>query len=274
VKFIHPEYKIEIDTDSFDLKKAFKDLNDIYKKIPNTKCLHCPGKKGVEADCCKSFSPPMLLVEFLNILSKLEKEDKEFQEKFVVECMQSFLNPEYQNECLLLKDVFCRYYDQRPFSCRMFGQYSDVEWKGRIEAIQEQSFVDPRKLPFYKQCKNIQVLAKKGKKSVKKGDSDYFFKSIYSIDLRLFDYFGEKGKPSLGPLFVLSSKTYLPIYTHLLLIRIGPELLEQLAIVKLNGRQDYDLYLEGELSEEKYIEKKKGIEDFFQIIKKSIMEGE
>ena len=68
--FFHPEYKIEIDTDIFDLKIAIKDLNDIYKKIPDTKCLHCPGKDKVEADCCKCFSPPMLLIEFLNILTK------------------------------------------------------------------------------------------------------------------------------------------------------------------------------------------------------------
>ncbi|HUS51036.1 MAG TPA: hypothetical protein VMZ91_12785 [Candidatus Paceibacterota bacterium] len=268
--FFHPEYKIEIDTDIFDLKIAIKDLNDIYKKIPDTKCLHCPGKDKVEADCCKCFSPPMLLIEFLNILTKLEKEDKEFQKKFTVECMNSFLNPEYENQCLLMENVFCKYYEQRPFSCRMFGQYSDFEWRDKIKTMEEQYIVDPKKLPFYKQCKNIQ---NKSKKILKKGDSDYLFKSIYNIDLNVFNMFKEKNKPSLGPLFVFSSKTYLPIYTHLLLIKIGPDLLEQLAIVKLSGRKDYDLYLENEITKEKYMEKKKGIEDFFQIIKKSILEG-
>ena len=93
MRFFHPEYEIFLKTDDLASYKTYGDLNKLYKKIPNAVCIKCPGKKCVEADCCKSFSPPMMLVEFLNILDKIEKElSKEKKSELILKCIKSVLN--------------------------------------------------------------------------------------------------------------------------------------------------------------------------------------
>ena len=137
MRFFHPEYEIFLKTDDLTAYKAYGDLKRLYKKIPNAVCIKCPKKKSIEADCCKTFSPPMMLVEFLNILDEIEKTlCKEKKTELIIKCIKSVLNINISKKCVLLsKNNKCICYNRRPMNCRMFGLYTKEEWSDRLKKL-------------------------------------------------------------------------------------------------------------------------------------------
>ncbi|MCK5615495.1 YkgJ family cysteine cluster protein, partial [Candidatus Pacearchaeota archaeon] len=268
-KFIHNGYGIDIDTKSLEMFKLYGELKDLYSKIPKTKCLNCPGKKGVEADCCKVFSPPMLLIEFLHILRSIEDDSEEERKDLYYRCFESYLNPSYEKRCVLLNDDNqCIVYNTRPFSCRMFGLYEEQEWEDRLKSITEEIKInetsetpDEENVPFAKQCKGIKIKKKKEKiKSITKGTSDYIYKHIHYLDINVFPE--ELAKDAAA--VVMGSYTYLPFVAQYLLMQIGQEKLDNLATMKITVRK---LEKEDKL---KFAKNMGEIDDFLKIVKKEI----
>jgi len=267
MKFEHPGYYTEIDTDDLETIKLFVQLDEIYKGIPKTKCLQCPLKSNVQADCCKVFSPPMYLVEFLNIFRKMEDFTKEQKMEIVSKCIDSVLDPQIIKPCLLLDGLLCSVYGGRPFSCRMFGVYSQVEWKGRLKSYSHQLGIPPEEIPFFEQCKGVEVIKKK--KSgvpavISKDKSDDMFDRIQRLDISLFK------DRACGTSVVYSTATYIPFDAHYLQIIIGPENLENLVTMKISLRKNENLFEEGEISEKEYKKIKKEVKDFASIVKESM----
>ena len=262
MKFHHPDYGINIDTHSLESIKLLGKLKKIYENLPQTRCLQSPGKNGVESDCCKTFSPPMLLIEFINMLNILESKDRKELDELLYYCYESFLSPNYTKPCVLLEETLCKVYGARPFSCRMFAQYDDKEWENRLKTISKELDLDPKDVPFSKQCKGIEIKPKSKVKSVTKEKSDNIFRSIHTLDIELFN---DKKR---GYEIVMNSMTYLPFDAHYLCLRIGPDLLDQLASIKIKMR---DLKTQGK--EEELSLLKENVNGLLAKVKESMFGG-
>jgi Fe-S-cluster containining protein len=260
----YPAFGISVDLDDLEKSKSIFKLKDIYKDIPDTKCNHCPLKKGVEADCCKTFSPPMNLVEFLNIL-KHNTYSKEQKIDLICECIKSYLNPNYIKPCLLLKNNQCSVYEQRPFSCRMFGLYTQDEWNSRLESISVQLDVEKQEVPFFCQCKGIEVTGKKSK--ISKKESDESFKKIHELDL---DFFNDLFQ---GRQMVYSSITYMPFDAHFLSIFIPVDEIENLATTKLMHREKIKKFKNKEISKKELDIFENNIKDYTENLCVTIRES-
>lgn len=263
MKTTHPYYGIKINTESKKTQKIFEDLNKHYDRLPSTKCLNCPTKCGVEADCCKVFSPPMLLVEFLQAMTKIEKWPEEQQVDLLYSCLESFLNPDRVKPCILLENVLCSIYDARPLSCRLFGIYEDSEYKERLKKF----FGDqpPENTPFIKQCKNLEVDGKENFVSKTKSDAIFFF--IHKLDISLFE------DKRVGEEVVMSSCTYMPFDAHYLCLMFGPDYLDDLTKIKLDLRKVKDNYEKDTTNKENkslFIKKEEEVKDLLIQIKNSL----
>ncbi len=222
--FVHNFFGISIDTELEELKNNFQKLENLYKKIPNTICLFCPKKTTVEADCCKHFSPPMYLIEFINSLKEIQLLSKEDENKLLFSCYKSFLNPNIIRPCVLLKDTLCSIYSTRPFSCRVYPSYPKKEWENRLNTVAKEWNIPISEIPMKDQCPNVKVKGMPNKLTAK--DENEIFKNICDIDITLFD------SPEFGQELAYSAATYLPFDAHYLLMKIGADKLEELSDIR------------------------------------------
>lgn len=267
MKTTHPYYGIKIDTEDESFIKIIENLQNHYKRLPGTKCLNCPTKCGVEADCCKVFSPPMLLVEFLYAMTQIEKWPEEKQVKLLYSCIESYLNPSYTKPCVLLENVLCSIYGARPLSCRLFGLYEDKEYEDRLKKIFGEH--PPENTPFIKQCKNLDVEGEENFVPKTKSDAIFFF--IHTLDIELFE------DKEMGKEIVMSSCTYMPFDAHYLCLIYGPDYLETLTDMKEELRKLQKLYEQDETNYTarlNYKKKESQIQDFLDKVKKSIFNSE
>lgn len=268
MKFIHPHFGIEIDTDSEKFIDRVNRLDNLYGELPPAKCMNCPGKCGVKADCCKVFSPPMNLIEFSNILKIIERDmTKEQQDELAVKCIDSFINPDYFKPCILLNENKCSVYSGRPLSCRLFGLYVKPEYERRVREIAKEipEYVE---IPFKEQCGGLEY--EPGKKEVFSGHSDRIFKDIHKIDMEMFSPpFTEEDAKEI----VMESCTYMVFEAHYLSVRIGPESLDLLAEMKRSLRRAKDAFMadKDNISNNLAFKKKEmQVKDFTDQIKKMI----
>ena len=251
-----------LDTDSETSKKKYEELRNLYKQIPPTKCLVCPGKEGVEADCCKTFSPPLLLVEFLAIMDQLKDQTEEEKKDLLFRCYQSYLDPGFTKKCVLLNGLLCSVYPARPYNCRMFGVTPHEEWEKRSKDRGEETGLSPEEVPFSKQCDGMKIKKKSPIKKISKETSDKIFKTIHDLDISLYkDRFFGKG-------VVMESMTYMPFDAHYLSVFIGPEHLETLADIKMGLRNSKKEGNEGD-----YLNKLKNVQEFLKQVKEQIYGG-
>lgn len=261
MKFFHPYYEILVDTSDLNFVSLLGKLNEYYKKIPNTKCINCPGKCGVEADCCKSFSPPMLFIEFIAILKTMASLPKEKLKEVHYNCFASYLNPEQAKPCMLLKETLCSVYAQRPLACRLFGLYPKKEYEDRLDRVSKELKVSIDETPFAKQCQNIES---SGTKTVPTETSQKIFENIHELDVQLFE------DRAVGKYFVYGTKTYMPFDAHWLLLHIGPDELQNLTAIKLNLRDLRKSLKDGKVSKEDVDVAEEQVKEFLESIKKSI----
>lgn len=269
MKINHPNYNVEIDTEKESIKDVLDKLEETYQKLPETKCLNCPMKETVEADCCKVFSPPMLLSEFTNAMTIITEWTKEDQDKLAYACFESFLNPDIAKPCVLLKGTLCSIYNSRPLSCRLFGIYSDFEYNERLEKISKELNVPKEDIPFSCQCRNLEVKTKgKGNLNfVSKQDSDKIFESLYKLDAKMFD------SKEYGEYIVNFSLTYMPFDAHYLCVRIGPDNLDILTDMKLmlrDAKKKYEANKEDSTLFLEFSKKEKEVQEFLKTVKNSL----
>ena len=277
MKFEHPHFGLELDTESEESKEAFKNLQKIYSGIPATICHFCPKKKQVEADCCRHYSPPMYLIEFLQALSIIEDKNDKEKDQILVDCVHNYINADVIHQCPLLKeDNACSVYEARPFSCRMYGQYPSQEWKRRLKTVSEQLGISADKIPMKDQCGDPNVTLKGKKvKYLTLIEENKLFRQIPKLDIEVF-------KSSLGiddetaQDMVYESMdspplTYLPFDAHYILVRLGPENLETFTQVRsllIEKNRKKDLSDTDSLD---FIKIKSNVQDFIKNIENQIL---
>lgn len=270
MKFIHPHFGIEINTEDEKIQEMLGQLKELYGELPNAKCLQCPGQCSVTAECCKVFSPPMNLIEFVHIMTDIGELTQEEKSQLAMKCVDSFVNPDYFKSCTLLNGVNCSVYKERPLACRLFGVYVEAEYEERVRKVSAKipAYVD---IPFKKQCRNLEY--PDGKREIFRGHSDRIFKQIHDLDMKFFDSLSEKDAKDL----VMSSCTYMPFEAHYLSVVIGPDALDLLAEMKISLRRAKDAHLLDKSNIPNHLafkKKEKQVQDFLDEIKKSIVPKE
>jgi len=257
----HEFYKLDIETKNSKYKKINRKLKGLYGQLPASKCLFCPGKCSVEADCCKVFSPPMLLVEFLNAIETINEWDKEKQRTLLFSCLDSFIIIESVKPCILLEKNLCSIYGARPLSCRLFSMYPDEEWEKRLNIISKDSNVNKEDLPFFKQCRNVEIDG--NEKTVPTKKSDAIFKKLYKLDIELFQ------NKEIGTKIVLNdSSTYMPFEAHYICYKLGAHIIQVLTDMKLMIRKLKENKESGSLE---YIKLEKNLKEFVGVLKNSLV---
>lgn len=267
MKFIHPHFGIEINTKDEKVQNMIKRLKDLYSELPNAKCLQCPGQCSVTAECCKVFSPPMNLVEFVHIMTNIGELTQEQKSNLAVKCVDSFVNPDYFKACTLLNDVNCSVYNERPLACRLFGVYVEAEYEERVRKVSAKipEYVD---IPFKKQCRNLEYTD--GKREIFRGHSDRIFKQIHELDMEFFSSLSSEQAKDI----VMSSLTYMPFEAHYLSVVIGPDALDLLAEMKMSLRKAKDAYMLDKSNIPNNLafkKKEQQVKDFLEEIKKNIV---
>lgn len=270
MKFKHPLFEIVVDTDDLMIADLLGKLDIIYQCVPKTKCIHCPNKETVEADCCKVFSPPIYFIEFVSILKKIDRtnqEEGDFLSKIspvIKRSIDSFLywdEKELIKPCALLDKDLCSFYNERPYSCRAFGLSSELEWQKKLDGIMKQTGLAKEEIPFYEQCNFVKKRSKETL-TLSAEKSNELFDSIYNIDVMLFKQdIGKKG---------ISYITYMPFDHHLLCLFLGPDNLEILTDMKILQSNTYRKYKDGEKTKEEFDKIREEVKSFAEILKENI----
>lgn len=268
MRFYHEHFGLNIpNIDSPEFSHIFVELKKQYSRIPNTKCLFCPGCEIVVATCCKNFNPAMNLVEFMSILKIINSEwTDEDRKKLLYKCFETYLNPNMIKPCpLLAEDNRCPVYMGRPSGCRYYGQYSKKSWNERMKSVSNRLGVSIDKLPMKgEQCSNIAIEGKKRHEAISKETEDDSFEKIFMLDKHLFD-------DEISSNFIVNQGlTYLTFDAHYLLYRTGPDNLEVLTDIRMKLDEKKEKFENGELEEEDLREEEKKVEDFLKEVKKNI----
>jgi Fe-S-cluster containining protein len=273
--FFNELFGIECDTASMKNKRILKKLNRYYEKIPATVCNFCPTKLSVEADCCKHFSPPMYLAEFISALKIIEKWSKDDKMDLLSACFESFINPDIVRPCPLLgSDNKCQIYSARPFSCRMYGQYPKSEWEKRLKQVSKDWEVSEDEIPMKDQCgcPNVDFL-KKNIKPLTVEEENNIFQGITDLDIETV-----KENALLKSIdgnferdIVYGGKTYMPFDTHYLLMFVGPDNLEKLADMRSILFEKKKQLKAGEIQEQDLVDARNQVEDFLSLMKNNII---
>jgi len=273
--FVNELLGIEFNTLSLKTKNILKKLQKQYDKIPATVCHFCPQKMTVEADCCKHFSPPMYLSEFVAILKIVEKWNQEEKLDLLSSCFESFVNHDIVRPCPLLgADNRCKIYQSRPANCRFYGQYSDPEWQKRLKKVSEEWEISIDEIPMKKQCgcPNVDFSRKDAKSLALKEEND-IFEEIAELDVEFLEENAiiKNGLTNFERDLVYSGKTYLSFDAQYLLIFIGPDNLEKLADMRAILREKNKQLKAGKIKEEEFLEIENQVESFLSLIKNNIV---
>jgi Fe-S-cluster containining protein len=106
------------------------ELTGLYDRVPATTCQR-------KTDCCANM-PEIAAIEFLNmyrVLRDLPEEERERRLNRTI--IYFFSNASYIQPCPWLEGKDCLIYDQRPFSCRAYGLWSEERYQAQVEASRE-----------------------------------------------------------------------------------------------------------------------------------------
>lgn len=194
-----------------EINGSFKTLENIYKRIPKTKCKKC-------SKCCKE-NPGATFSEFLNFFRSFSKlpNNKELINNIVRTNLSGLVT---NTKCSFLNKDLCTIYDKRPFSCRIFGLesekafnknfiYTDLVNENLIRTFREVYNIKIIKKDKLNYCDNVTVIDK-----ININDYD-----IENLNLRLSKLefkFYKKGFPL--------NKEYLDSYEAYIIYLIAEEL--------------------------------------------------
>jgi Fe-S-cluster containining protein len=126
-----------IDLTSSNLEGPIVALNVLYNGMPATSgCEKCEEINGDDARwCCRTQSPSMYYVEFLQVLKAIgDNWDEEKKTEVVLRAVRNYLDNSLSKGCVFY-DNECTIYSDRPFACRMYGVISKENWDKRWETL-------------------------------------------------------------------------------------------------------------------------------------------
>jgi len=137
-------------------------LDRIYSSKANL-ATTCAGR----CECCKVACPQMNYSEFISLLttiwSKASNDEKldlicQSLEYFFLYDFDKFGKGSLVKPCMLLSEKGeCKYYEQRPLNCRLYGLWPEEDYKKRVDAFAEayEGKLTREELPLNTQCPDV-----------------------------------------------------------------------------------------------------------------------
>lgn len=127
-----------VNLSSSESQRAIVSLNVLFNGMPKTSgCEKCVEINGENAFwCCKSQSPSMYYVEFLNVYQEVRKWNKENRQALLFRSIRNYLDNSISKGCIFYVDG-CLCYNQRPQICRNYGVIPQENWEKRWESLKD-----------------------------------------------------------------------------------------------------------------------------------------
>jgi len=168
-----------IDTRDDNIRGPIVSLGILYEEMPETQgCENCREANGMDAYCCRSYSPSMYYVEFLKIWEEVEKWKKDKRADVVIRSIRNHLITDLDKGCVFWQDK-CLVYANRPFSCRMYGVVPQESWESRLSSLRTRYGEDYK---FQAQC---DLVSTKSGELITKDQEDKWFKHVISCESRI-----------------------------------------------------------------------------------------
>jgi hypothetical protein len=222
-----------VNTTSPESQRALVSLNVLFSGMPTTSgCEKCVEANGENAFwCCKTQSPSMYYVEFLNVYNEVKKWPVAKQQALISRSIRNYLDDSVSKGCVFYVDG-CLCYSQRPFICRSYGVIPQENWDKRWESLKDNMGDQFNALP---QCNLVA--------------------SSTPISAVMENRWFEHTKKCEGRLGVSSDSirkhdedggSYRTFHDHLLLEMFGEELLVRLTKIKLSNptKEEIKLFIE------------------------------
>lgn len=135
-------------------------LDRVYNSVDlRTTC------KGV-CDCCKVACPSMNYCEFIELIKNVwERESQSSKINMICTSIEYFFRIEFEKwgmetlrkPCMLLENGRCKYYNERPLACRIYGLWPEKTYNARVDKFEKayEGLVKREDLPLNKQCPNV-----------------------------------------------------------------------------------------------------------------------
>lgn len=172
----------KVDTSESNLLGPMTKLNVLYDRMPGTTgCEKCKEVNGDNAMwCCKSQSPSMYYAEFLNVWRNVEKKwSKEKRLNVIIRSISNYLYNGDNKGCVFF-DNGCTVYENRPYSCRIYGVVSQESWDRRENVLKKRFGEDIKITP---QCNMVSL--ENGDKSISLEMEDIWFEKTMHAELEL-----------------------------------------------------------------------------------------
>lgn len=136
-----------------------KKLDAVYSDNANLETT-CNGI----CECCKVAMPQMNYCEFVQLLSRVwSKENKDGKIRLICKSIEYFFRNEFEKwhmdslvkPCMLLDDNNrCKYYEDRPLNCRLYGLWPKDIYERRVNKFTKayEGLLKREEIPLNKQC--------------------------------------------------------------------------------------------------------------------------
>ena len=146
-------------------KSKIVSLETILNRIYNTHDLRTTCSRGLT--CCKTAMPGMYFSEFTSLDEQIRKTASKKQKlDMILKSVGYFFHNEFEKfgmdtlvkPCMLLsEDGNCKYYNQRPLNCRMYGLWPKEVYNRRVDKFEKayEGLLKREELPLNTQCPNV-----------------------------------------------------------------------------------------------------------------------
>jgi Fe-S-cluster containining protein len=202
---------------------AIVSLNVLYDEMPKTSgCENCASEYGEDNIqwCCKSQSPSMYYIEFLNVWKEVQEHwSKGKKLNLIMRCIKNYLSNDKNKGCVFY-DNGCSIYQQRPYVCRLYGVIPEETWNKRTQLLNSD----------IKQCHMV-----KSEKPISVDDDDEWFKHTAKCEERI-----GISKQTIAK-HDAPGGTYRHFHDHILVEKFTPEILEMLSHFRLSNPAKDDI---------------------------------
>lgn len=185
-----------------------------------------------EVHNCRTINPSMYYVEFLKVLDTIQKTwKKPAKRDMLVRAIINYLDTSPEKGCIFWEGR-CHVYDDRPFSCRMYGVIPQDSWDKRIKALKDREGED---FPVRAQCNKVTA-----SQPISDADEDKWFEHTRKCEETV------GVSPDCIALHDVPGGSYRTFHDHLVLELLEPAALNKLTEVKLTqpSREDIESFAE------------------------------
>lgn len=225
----------DVDVSNSNIQGPLARLKILYEDMPpTTGCDKCVEVNGADNKdwCCRTTNPSMYYSEFLYVWQEVQKWSKSKRASLVLRCIRNYLSNSLSKGCVMYADG-CQCYNERPFTCRMYGVVCPESFEKRYRSLQERQgerFVAKPQCPLVK-VDNPEYLSS----FVRPEDEDSWFRQIMTIETRI------GMSEHLLRLHDMPGGPYRTFHDHILIELFPPSFLEMLTKTRMTNPSPEDI---------------------------------